>query len=248
MRQKCATQEVDAAQITLGSLQNDLTYARREIFELRTAVEEHIHAAQYQAEWIRKHKLEIDEMKRINDNVTDESKQRDLEHRVAMSKLTDNLDASKQIAEDSAAEYQVLLKAAGSSEDKAKQSEQYAEKLRALVSELQQQQQTGLGQFKAMSDEHAKIVERHKEEKEKQEKWYYTKTAEANAATSKAEAERERLQQTLELERRDHNVTHKEIATTRADRDEKRQALSSLRLERDDLEKQLQQQSQTGAS
>ena len=79
MRQKCATQEVDKAQITLGSLQNDPTYAHREIFDLRAAVEDHLMAAQHQAEWIRKHKLEIDEMKRINDNVTDESKQRDLE-------------------------------------------------------------------------------------------------------------------------------------------------------------------------
>ena len=82
-------------------------------------------------------------MKRFNDNVMDESKQRDLEHRDAMTKLTDKFEASRQIAEDSAAECLVLRNAATSSEDKVKQSEQYVEKLRAIVSELQHQQQTG---------------------------------------------------------------------------------------------------------
>ena len=56
------------------------------------------------------------------------------------------------------------------------------------------------------------------------------------------------MQQTLDLERRDHNVTHKEVEATRAECDTKRQALSSLRLERDELDKQLHQQSQTSAS
>ena len=59
MRQQSATLEVDKAQITLGSLQNDCTYAHREIQQLRVTVEEHLLAAQHQTEWIRKHKIEI---------------------------------------------------------------------------------------------------------------------------------------------------------------------------------------------
>ena len=58
-------------------------------------------AAQNQAEWIRKYRFDINGMKRINDAMMDEANRKDLEHKVAMSKLSEKFEASKQVAEDS---------------------------------------------------------------------------------------------------------------------------------------------------
>ena len=141
-------------------------------------------------------------MKRLNAVMKDSAAVHDLEHLAGMSKVTEQIGASMQVAEDSSKEYAVLLSMALDTEEKVKQPEGYVGKLRAFLAELQQQYATALGHYKSVTLEYVDARRAYAEAKEKLDKWYYNKAAEANAATSKAETELKTLQKSLEKERR----------------------------------------------
>ena len=70
---KEATQEVGRAQVTLGTLQSELSGAYLDNERLREVVQSHPRVAEKQVEWIKKHQGEMDEIKKLNDDLKEKT-------------------------------------------------------------------------------------------------------------------------------------------------------------------------------
>ena len=109
---RAATQEVGRAQVTLGALQSELSSAVRENERLRELVQTHLRVAEDQANWIRNHQGEMDEIKKVNDDLRSKDAIRDAEYRAAMHQVTQQFEASKRNAEQSQIAYATSTRAA----------------------------------------------------------------------------------------------------------------------------------------